>query len=189
MAKTSAIAQGVTREDNFWGYSLTGTKEALLASGIAKEEWFWNGRRGADGRRLRTVYFKIDGNRAKCQPISWGNKDEYTIEVDYPIAEREERERRGAKDLAAHEAKEMLIHGISSLLIAFNVDSNPEKAWLFPASTVEQVDRHLREVDRLFKNGGFEIRSNPAVQSDVKFQRFMLRLRDDNPVDQQGDAA
>lgn len=89
----TTVAPGVVREEFVSGYWLTGTKEALLASGLAKEEWFWNGRRGKNGRRLMTVFFKVDGNSAKCRPRYWGNESEYLIEITCPKAEVDKRRR------------------------------------------------------------------------------------------------
>lgn len=172
--ESTTVAPGVTRSDHFWGYDLEGTKEALLASGLARAEWFWSGRRGKDGRRLTTVHFKVDGNRAKCWPYR-DNSGGHKIEVSFPEAEVEKRHQARKTAQIREEAKNLLDFGAVNIIRAFNVENNPEWAWRFPAETIEQAKQHLREIVQLFERGGFERRSGLLVERDGEFQRFMQR--------------
>ncbi len=172
--RETTIAPGVTREDSAWGYTLKGMKGMLLASGLAKEEWFWNGRRASDGRRLTTVHFKIDGNRARCKPNHW-TEGEYIIEVDYPKEEVRKRRKAQQQKEAANKAEENLNLGVVMTAAAFNCEGNPDNPWRFPAETIDQVKRHLREMIRLFESGGFEVRPSSRLESDAAFQRFVGR--------------
>ncbi len=170
----TTIAPGVTRSDHFWGYDLKGTKDALLASGLAKEEWFCNGRRGKDGRRLTTVYFKIGGNRARCRPTHW-TEGQYIVAVDYSKAEVEKQRLALRQGESSRKAKDLLELGLVMTGKAFNWENDPETAWRFPTETIEQVKGHLREIMQLFEGGGFEKRSGLVVESDAAFQRFIGR--------------
>ena len=170
----TTVAPGVRREDYVSGYQLIGTKSALLASGLAREDWFWNGRRGVDGRRLTTVHFRIDGNRGKCRPGIL-EKGEFTIDITYPKKELAKRYNAWKKAKAASDSKNALMLGAGHTLAAFNAENNPEKRWHFPSQTVEQVRWHLREILHLFNEGGFALQRDPPLPIDADFQRFMGR--------------
>lgn len=173
-SKTTTVAPGVTRDDHFWGYDLTGMKEALLTSGLAKEEWFWNGRRASDGRRLTVVHFKIGVNRARCHP-TYGDKSQYTIEVHYPKAQAEIGRRAQQQEQGAERAKNLLMIGLGSVATAFNWSNNQKLAYGFPAETIEQLEQKMGAILRLFESGGFQLRLGPVPEGSADFQRFMQR--------------
>ncbi len=202
--KTTTVAPGVVRYDCDYFYDLTGTKEALLASGLAKEEWFWNGRRSANGRRLMTTRFYVNSNRAKCRP-NYQSEGEYVIQIEYSNEEQEKR--RQANEQAAQKELELerieahrvrmrkavatpggvrkkagafVEHANTLLFAAFNADGNPDNPWRFPTETIERARWHFGEILKLFEDGGFEVRAAAILQGNAEFERFM-RLAQGDP--------
>lgn len=195
--ETTTVAPGVERHDAFYGYTLYGTREALLASGLVKEAWIWNGRCGADGRRLRTVRFKVDGNDGVSRP-DYHCDGEYVVEFCYPQEETDKR--RAAEEqatlqrlaLQAVEARRERMRkalaekggirkivdlrmrsGEALVLAAFNAVGDPGDPWTFPAETIEQAKWHLREIMTLLEAGGYKERPGVILQGDAAFQRFV----------------
>lgn len=67
------IVPGVTLTNCHWGYYLEGTKDALLRSGLARSEWFLDGREKTRyGKTIRTVYTDQDGMRVECNQPAHG---------------------------------------------------------------------------------------------------------------------
>jgi hypothetical protein len=86
MAKKN-VAPGVTREDFHWGYMLEGRKEALLAAGLAKHEWFPDGvQRNNRGGIIRTVKFEHEGRGAYCRQE---RKNWFLVGINYSEEERD----------------------------------------------------------------------------------------------------
>jgi hypothetical protein len=97
------IAPGVTREESGWGWLLTGTKEALIANGCAKADWFVTGeqhdkagrvirrkRQVVEGREVVTVL--LPSGRAQVH-ISF-TEDERRAAEEASNKQEEERKRR-----------------------------------------------------------------------------------------------
>jgi len=70
------IATGVTRTDYHWGYILCGSKEALIASGFVKAEWFPDGvQRVKRGGIKRSAKLFDNGMRINLRPGVAGEFD------------------------------------------------------------------------------------------------------------------
>jgi hypothetical protein len=154
---TTTVAPGVTLEDFVYGYWMKGTKQALLASGLAKEEWFWNGRRSANGRRLRTVHFRIDGKRATCRPQSWTD-GEYMIEVHYSAEESNRRHKvlqQEQEVAAAREAEKLALAALPTNLENYRADT---------VNIVASAIRAIRMVT-MAPSGGYGF--SPEVMTEI----------------------
>jgi len=96
----------VQREDFYWGYILKGTKDALVATGCAKEDWFPSGqRRDKRGRVVRTICLKHDGRNVRC---TWGRDSLFHLRFSYSEDEMGHFEAKQRFKLAlAEEEKEL----------------------------------------------------------------------------------
>lgn len=89
--KRSTPAPGVERFDFVLGYHLDGTKEALLAAGLAHADWFVDGsERDSRGRTRRTKRGEFEGKRFKC--VHRAQTNDYHLTFYYVGTEREQRE-------------------------------------------------------------------------------------------------
>jgi len=70
----NTVAPGVTREDCPLGnsYRLHGGKDALIASGLVKPEWFPDGPWGKRSKKIRHRHTDEDGRRILCREDSPG---------------------------------------------------------------------------------------------------------------------
>jgi len=105
------IFPGVTRGDSVYGYWLEGTKDALLQSGMAKSEWFLDGReKNPHGKTIRTVYAEQDGIAVECNQPARGlcsirfftGKDERDPATVEQLRERSLSTLFGHKEMDAH---------------------------------------------------------------------------------------
>ncbi len=70
---TITVAPGVTRHNCHWGYYLEGAKADLLRAGLAKSEWFLDGREKTwHGTTIRTVCAEQDGMPVECSQPARG---------------------------------------------------------------------------------------------------------------------
>src|SRR5260221_143145 len=89
---TSTVAPGVTRRQCFWGYYLEGSKDALIASGLAHADWFIApGERDKRGRVARSKKLKIDGHLVETRVP---DKGPAFVGFHYTAQERERAEQR-----------------------------------------------------------------------------------------------
>lgn len=88
------VAPGVKRSDHFWGYSLTGSKDALIASGLVKPDWFVRvGLKNKRGHTMRTKRLEIDGRLIESTVPACGHANvrfSYTQEEQDAARDREE---------------------------------------------------------------------------------------------------
>ena len=94
-----ALAPGVTKTVQPWGYIVHGTKDALIAAGLFREEHFADGEeRDRRGRIARSKYFVYQGRQTRTFP-----RGRYRFEawVQYGDSELEALEARKALERTA----------------------------------------------------------------------------------------
>lgn len=86
------VAPGVVKRESFWGHYFEGSKEALVAAGVAREEWFPDGKgRNRRGKVIRTLCFEHEGRRVECRKPKSGR---CYLSFTYSGEERQRHEER-----------------------------------------------------------------------------------------------
>lgn len=177
-----------------------GTKEALIAGGFAKAEWFPDIPTKAPSRGLTRTY-RIPSAMSRKHHV----RGELHIELErlrngrwelrLPVSAEEEERRWNANhaqkpaaegDKAMHDviaesgpravAEEQLKAGLCMVIRAFDLLEDPDVPWSFDGKTRKAVQEHGRAILGLFASGTIRVKREAQAQRDADFQRFMAKV-------------
>lgn len=179
----------IESDERYWATVHTGTRDMLIAAGLAKLEQF-PGEPGCG--KSSTVFRPKDGSRK----FKVSRRSTYLYEVSiyktpeerakYEAEESAEIQANAAayraeqtrKDIAAPGgvrgmAEKWLEGGIVGVLQAFNAANDPNKPFSFDPRTVEEVTERCQSLITLFHSRKMTPRLGHIAQADPEFQRFM----------------
>jgi hypothetical protein len=185
-----------------WGFYLDGKKDALLASGLARMEWFPTGKaRDKRGRVIRHRRTEHEGREVYCRDCNSGGR--YSIRFDYTgeeleLAKSQYQSRRDAerapKTAAAFRAMCDLVAGVALFGLhrsaGYKADKNA--TFRFDDETLEAIHIEAMKIRDLLRDGRILKLRDPidparmdmvrAAEFDSSFQKFLRQL----PAQQRG---
>jgi len=101
--KSTTVAPGVRRQESDWGTSLSGAKDALIASGLVKGDWFIeDGLVDHRGRTQRTKKQMVDGRYIETTIRAKGPAQAF---ISFTDEERQESNKRCQAEVEAAAAR------------------------------------------------------------------------------------
>lgn len=179
---TITVAPGVTRSDNWWGYRLEGSKEALIGSGLVQAAWFVEpGRKNKRGYVLRSKRQTVDSRKIKTTIPAHGP---CVVWMHYTESEAEAAKRREVAAarialtqpdaLRKHVEDKFFTRGICWVFGAFNLTNSPDEEWTFSPEVQERATELCKEIIWLFRDSEIRPKVGAAVEGNAEFQRFIM---------------
>lgn len=177
---TTTVAPGVRRRECGWGYYLEGTKAALFAAGLAKQDWFADGTESAGrGRIVRSKSFTENGREIKTHAPKIGPYCSVCIsytaaEIAKAERERDDAERRKLMQpeaLRQHVEDKHFFGAMTGIMRAFNLTDDHE--WSFSPEVCKKANDICIELMGLFRHSEIIPRNGAHIEGDAEFQRFM----------------